>query len=332
MPGASQSPPRLAPVQRWRGLEAVPTDWGRSVVTVGVFDGVHRGHQQLISRAVQRGRERGLPSVVVTFDPHPAELVRPGSHPARLTSLRRRAQLVAELHVDAFCVLPFTPELSRVPAAEFVHEVLVDRLHVADIVVGRNFTFGHRAAGDVVLLTTLGQRFGFGVQGLDLISDDGVTFSSTYIRACIDAGDVVAAAAALGRPHRVEGVVVHGDRRGRELGFPTANIATAPHTALPADGVYAGRFAIGGGSGSSTDGAGPRLLPAAISVGTNPTFSGRVRTVEAFVLDVDEDFYGYEVAVDFAQRVRGQERFADIDDLIAQMHRDVERVRELLHR
>jgi riboflavin kinase / FMN adenylyltransferase len=306
----------------------VPTGWGRSVVTVGVFDGVHRGHQQLISRAVQRGRERDLPAVVVTFDPHPAELVRPGSHPARLTSLRRRADLVADLGVEAFCVLPFTPELSRQPAAEFVHEVLVDRLHVADIMVGRNFTFGHRAAGDVELLTRLGQRFGFGVEGLDLISDDGVTFSSTYIRACIDAGDVSAAAVALGRPHRVEGVVVHGDRRGRDLGFPTANISTAPHTALPADGVYAGRFAIG--TPGAAEAARPRLLPAAISVGTNPTFSGRVRTVEAFVLDVDENFYGYEVAVDFVQRVRGQERFDRVEDLITQMRRDVERVRELL--
>jgi riboflavin kinase/FMN adenylyltransferase len=307
-------------VQRWRGLDAVPTGWGRSVVTVGVFDGVHRGHQQLISHAVRSGQQRRLPAVVVTFDPHPAELVRPGSHPARLTNLRRRADLVAELGVDAFCVLPFTPELSRMPPAEFVHEVLVDRLHAADVVVGRNFRFGHRAAGDVELLTQLGQRFGFGVEGLDLIRDDGVTFSSTYIRACIDAGDVAAADAALGRPHRVEGVVVHGDRRGRELGFPTANIATAPHTALPADGVYAGRFVIGG----------VRLLPAAISVGTNPTFSGRVRTVEAFVLDADEDFYGHEVGVDFVARVRGQERFDRIEDLVTQMHRDVERVRELL--
>jgi riboflavin kinase/FMN adenylyltransferase len=309
-------------VQRWRGLEAVPSGWGRSVVTVGVFDGVHRGHQQLISRAVARGRERNLPAVVVTFDPHPAEVVRPGSHPAQLTSLRRRADLVAELGVQALCVLPFTPELSRMPPAEFVHEVLVDRLHAADVVVGRNFTFGYRAAGDVELLSRLGQRFGFGVQGLDLISDDGVTFSSTYIRACIDAGDVDAAAAALGRPHRIEGVVVHGEQRGRDLGFPTANIATAAHTALPADGVYAGRFARGPAHS-------PRLLPAAVSVGTNPTFSGRVRTVEAYVLDVDEDFYGHQVAVDFVHRVRGQERFDNVEDLIAQMHRDVQRVREL---
>ncbi|MFC4945508.1 bifunctional riboflavin kinase/FAD synthetase [Pseudonocardia sp. GCM10023141] len=306
-------------MQRWRGLEAVPTGWGRSVVTVGVFDGVHRGHQQLISRAVQRGQERGLPTVVVTFDPHPAEVIRPGSHPARLTSLRRRSELVASLGVQAFLVLPFSVELSRMEAPEFAHEVLVERLHAADVVVGRNFTFGHRAAGDIALLGRLGERFGFGVEGLDLISDDGVTFSSTYVRACIDAGDVTAAATALGRPHRVDGVVVHGARRGRDLGFPTANVATAPYTAIPADGVYAGRFAIG-----------DRLLPTAISVGTNPTFSGRERTVEAYVLDVDENFYGFDVAVDFEHRLRGQERFDDVDALIAQMHLDVKRTRELL--
>lgn len=306
-------------MQRWRGLESVPTGWGRSVVTVGVFDGVHRGHQQLIARAVQRGRERRLPTVVVTFDPHPAEVVRPGSHPARLTSLRRRADLVEELGVDAFCVLPFTPELARTEAAEFVHEVLVDRLHAAAVVVGRNFTFGHRAAGDVPLLTRLGERFGFAVEGLELITDDSVTFSSTYIRSCIDAGDVAAATVALGRPHRIEGVVVHGERRGRDLGFPTANIAAAPYGALPADGVYAGRFAIS-----------DRLLPAAISVGTNPTFSGRLRTVEAYVLDVNEDFYGYQVGVDLEHRLRGQERFDGLEPLVAQIRRDVERTRELL--
>ncbi len=306
-------------MERWRGLDAVPTDWGRSVVTVGVFDGVHRGHQLLIGRAVAVARERGLPAVLVTFDPHPAELVRPGSHPAQLTTLRRRADLAAGLGIDAVCVLPFTPELLRTEPAAFVHHVLVERLHAAAVVVGQNFRFGHRGAGDVALLTELGQRFGFAVEGLGLTGDDGVTFSSTYIRACIDAGDVAAAAAALGRPHRIEGVVVHGARRGRDLGFPTANIATAPHTALPADGIYAGRFAIG-----------DRLLPTAISVGTNPTFQGRVRTVEAYVLDVDEDFYGHAVAVDLVARLRGQEHYDDVDALITQMHADVARTREIL--
>jgi riboflavin kinase / FMN adenylyltransferase len=310
-------------VQRWRGLDAVPSGWGRSVITVGVFDGVHRGHQQLIAAAVAAGRARGLPTVLTTFDPHPAEVIRPGSHPARLTGLRRRADLVAELGVDAFLVLPFTPEFARRTPAEFAHEVLVEGLHAAAVLVGRNFTFGHRAAGDVATLTELGSRFGFAVQGVELTTDDArdhITFSSTYVRACIDAGDVEAAAAALGRPHRVEGVVVHGYRRGRQLGFPTANIASPPYTALPADGVYAGRFVIG-----------DRRLPAAVSVGSNPTFSGTVRTVEAYVLDVDEDFYGHEVGVDFVARLRGQERYDDLDALVAAIHGDVAATRAALH-
>ena len=219
-------------------------------------------------------------------------------------------------------MLPFTIEFARLSPAEFAHEVLVERLHTAAVVVGRNFTFGHRAAGTVPVLTELGTRFGFAVDGVELITDnarDHITFSSTYVRACIDAGDVEAAAAALGRPHRVEGVVVHGYRRGRQLGFPTANIASPPYTALPADGVYAGRFVIGS-----------RLLPAAVSVGSNPTFSGTMRTVEAYVLDVDEDFYGHGVGVDLIARLRGQERYDDLDALVAAIEDDVARTRAVL--
>ncbi|RKT56946.1 bifunctional riboflavin kinase/FAD synthetase [Saccharothrix australiensis] len=307
-------------MQRWRGLEHLPGGWGRCVVTIGVFDGVHRGHQALIGRAVESASARDVPSVVMTFDPHPSEVVRPGSHPAQLTSLRRRAELVERLGVDVFCVLPFTVELSRMPAAEFVHEVLVERLHVASVVVGQNFTFGSRAAGNVDLLRALGQRFGFGTEGADLVTDDGVTYSSTYIRACIDAGDVGAAAQALGRPHRLEGIVVRGDGRGRELGFPTANLSTARFAAVPADGVYACWFVHSDG----------RRLRAAVSVGTNPTFSGRERRVEAFVLDVDEDFYGQRVALDFVARLRGMERFDTVEALLEQMRRDVAETRGIL--
>ena len=292
------------------------------MVTVGVFDGVHRGHQRLIAAAVAEGRARGVPTVLTTFDPHPAEVIRPGSHPARLTSLRRRADLVEGLGVDAFLVLPFTTDLARLSPAEFVHEVLVERLHCAAVLVGRNFTFGHRAAGTVAVLAELGSRFGFAVEGVELTADDArdhVTFSSTYVRACIDAGDVEAAAAALGRPHRVEGVVVHGYRRGRELGFPTANVASPPYTALPADGVYAGYFVLG-----------DRRLPAAVSMGSNPTFSGTERTLEAYVLDVDEDFYGHEVGVDFIARLRGQERYDDLETLVTAIRGDVARTRAVL--
>jgi riboflavin kinase/FMN adenylyltransferase len=311
-------------VLRWRGLDEVPTGWGRSVITVGVFDGVHRGHQKLIGRAVEEANRRGLPSVLVTFDPHPAEVIRPGHHPAMLTTLPRRAELVAELGVSAFCVLPFTPELARMPADEFAHEVLVERLHAAAVLVGENFTFGHGAKGDVALLRQLGRRFGFAVEGVELISDtsdptNGVTYSSTYIRACIDSGDVVLAAHALGRPHRVEGVVVRGDRRGHEIGFPTANLSPPPFAAIPADGVYACWFAHA-----------DRRFASAVSIGTNPTFSGRQRTVEAYVLDVDEDFYGHHVALDFVQRLRGMERFDSVGELVEQIGKDVEQTRQLL--
>jgi riboflavin kinase/FMN adenylyltransferase len=299
------------------------------VVTIGVFDGVHLGHQELINRAVSLAHDRSLPSVLLTFDPHPSEVVRPGSHPAQLTTLRRKAELVEQLGVDVFCVLPFTVELSKMPADVFVHEVLVEKLHVAAVVVGENFTFGHRAAGKVDLLTQLGHRFGFVTEGAKLVTvpnidpHDEITFSSTYIRACIDAGDVTAARAALGRPHRVEGIVVRGDRRGHELGFPTANLSTPRFAAIPADGVYACQFSL---LTPSDDGP----MRAAVSVGTNPTFSGRERRVEAFVLDVDADFYGQRVAVDFVARLRDMERFPSSVALVEQMHRDVARAREAL--
>jgi riboflavin kinase/FMN adenylyltransferase len=290
------------------------------VLTIGVFDGLHRGHQALIGRAVERGRELGLPVVVMTFDPHPAEVVRPGSHPGTLCSLRRRAELAASLGVDVFLVLPFTPAVAAIPAEEFVHDVLVDRLHVASIVVGENFRFGHGGAGTVELLTDLGRRFGFSAVGVPLVVDDGLMVSSTYVRSCIDAGDVVAAAEALGRPHRVEGFVVHGDGRGgSELGYPTANLDVLPNTAVPADGIYAGWFLLG-----------TRRSPAAISIGTNPTFSGKVRTVEAFVLDEGGNFYGRRVALEFVARLRGMEKFDSVDELITQIGRDVERTREIL--
>ena len=310
-------------MQRWRGLDELPGGWGRCVVTIGVFDGVHKGHQALITRAVDEARERELPCVVITFDPHPAEVVRPGSHPAQLTSLARRAELVEQLGVDVFCVLPFTPELSRVPADTFVHETLVKRLHTAAVVVGENFTFGHRAAGNVELLRTLGQRFGFATEGVGLIDAGGVSYSSTYIRACVDAGDVATAAELLGRPHRLEGIVVRGDGRGKQLGYPTANLSTPRFAAIPADGVYACRFRC------VIDGV-EHVWLAAVSVGTNPTFSGRERRVEAFVLDVDADFYGQRAAIDFEHRLRDMTRFGSVSELVEQIALDVEQTRTKL--
>ncbi|MCZ4518523.1 bifunctional riboflavin kinase/FAD synthetase [Rhodococcus ruber] len=317
-------------MQRWRGLDDVPADWGRCVLTIGVFDGVHRGHAQLIGRAVAAAKKRGVPSVLMTFDPHPMEVVRPGSHPAQLTTLTRRAELAEELGIDVFCVMPFTPELMKLTPERYVHEILIERLHVAEVVVGENFTYGKKALGTVPMLRKIGERSGFAVDGVNLLAEHAVTFSSTYIRSCVDAGDVAAATAALGRPHRVEGVVVHGDGRGRQMGYPTANVAPPMYSAIPADGVYAAWFTVlGPGPIMGTVTPGERH-PAAVSVGTNPTFSGRTRTVEAFVLDGEADLYGQHVAVDFVERLRGMEKFDSMEALVEEMGRDADRARSIL--
>jgi riboflavin kinase/FMN adenylyltransferase len=288
-------------------------------VTIGVFDGVHRGHQQIVGRAVQRARDTRQPAVVLTFDPHPSEVVRPGSHPAVLTPLRRKAELLEQLGVDVLCLLPFTTEFSRLDPAEFVHLVLVEDLHAAAVVVGENFRFGHKAAGDLSTLRTLGRTFGFSTEEVPLLRDDDVTLSSTFVRSSIDAGEVDRAAEALGRPHRIDGIVVRGAGRGKQLGYPTANVRSDRHVAVPADGIYAGWAVLRG-----------QRLPAAISVGTNPTFEGKERTVEAYILDFDEDIYGVELGVEFVQRIRGMEKFDRVEDLVEQMGRDVEKARRIL--
>lgn len=324
-------------MQRWRGQDEIPTDWGRCVVTIGVFDGVHRGHAELINHAVKAGRSRGVPTVLMTFDPHPMEVVFPGNHPAQLTTLTRRAELVEEMGVDVFLVMPFTSDFMKLTPERYIHELLVERLHVVEVVVGENFTFGKKAGGNVTMLRKAGERAGFAVESLSLVHEvsdtdrDGtVTFSSTYIRSCVDAGDVVAAAEALGRPHRVEGVVVRGDGRGKGLGYPTANVAPPMYSAIPADGVYAAWFTVlGHGPVMGTVTPGKRYQ-AAVSVGTNPTFSGRTRTVEAYVLDTEADLYGQHVAVDFVSRIRGQEKFNSVDDLVVAMDRDTLRARAIL--
>jgi riboflavin kinase / FMN adenylyltransferase len=314
-------------VQRWRGYGATPGGWGRSVVTIGVFDGVHKGHQATIGHAVKRAKDLGIQSVVVTFDPHPAEVVRPGSHPAVLTEPARKAELIESLGVDVLCVVPFTPDFSRLPAEAFVHDVLVEHLHAALVVVGANFRFGHRAAGDVPQLERLGRTFGFSVEGTPLVADDDTIFSSTYIRACVDAGDVTAAATALGRPHRLEGVVVRGDQRGRELGFPTANLLCHRYAAVPADGVYAAWLIRHATRGARQR---PARLPAAVSIGTNPTFSGRERRVEAYVLDFDDDLYGERVALEFVRHLREMRRYGSVEPLVAQIAEDVAQTRQAL--
>ncbi|WP_369225951.1 bifunctional riboflavin kinase/FAD synthetase [Streptomyces sp. R39] len=311
-------------MQRWRGLEDIPEDWGRSVVTIGSYDGVHRGHQLIIRHAVDRARELGIPAVVVTFDPHPSEVVRPGSHPPLLAPHHTRAELMAELGVDAVLILPFTTEFSRLSAADFVVKVLVDKLHAKAVVEGPNFRFGHKAAGSVEFLIEQGKVYDFEVEVVELFvrgaAGGGEPFSSTLTRRLVAEGDMAGAREILGHPHRVEGVVVRGAQRGRELGFPTANVETLPHTAIPADGVYAGYLHAQG-----------EVMPAAISVGTNPQFDGTERTVEAYAIDrVGLDLYGLHVAVDFLAYVRGQAKFDSLDALLEQMAEDVKRCRELV--
>ncbi len=318
--------------QRFDGVDAIPGDWGRSVVCIGVFDGVHRGHRAIVQATRDLAAEVSARVVAVTFDPHPSAVVRPDAQPRMLSTLDHRVDLLHEAGIDAVLILTFTPELASWTPVEFVDRVLVGGLHAAGVVVGESFRFGHRAAGDVGLLTTLGATHGFVVEPLSLqagaVVDHGdaghVAWSSTFVRQCVLEGDVAEAARALDRPHRVEGRVVHGDHRGRELGYPTANLEPVDHAAVPADGVYAGWLV------RTTTDAAEVALPAAISIGTNPTFDGQDRRIEAYVLDrTDLDLYDEHVAFDFAERLRPTLTFDGVDPLLEQMALDVDRTRAI---
>ncbi len=303
----------------WRGLDEVPESAGPYAVTIGTLDGVHLGHREVIARTREVATGLGVGTAVLTFDPHPLTVVRPDAAPKALASLDRRLAILADLGVDAVLVVPFTPELAAVSAPGFVARYLVDTLHARAVVVGAGFRFGHRAAGDVALLRTIAARSGFEVHDVALVRR-GHTVSSTAIRDSIKAGDVTSAWQALGRPHVVEGTVVVGDRRGRELGYPTANLAVPEAYAVPPDGVYAGWLVRADGT----------RLPAAISVGTNPTFGPHARRVEAYVLDRDDlELYGEQVAIEFGWWLRDMVAYEGVDPLLAQMADDVERSRQL---
>jgi riboflavin kinase/FMN adenylyltransferase len=291
-----------------------------SVVSIGFFDGVHLGHRAIIVRALDHARTAGLRSVIVTFDRHPLQIVRPESAPPLLMTTARRARTLAETGADVIVVLAFDEHLRMLSPEAFVAQVLRSSLDVRHLVVGHNFRFGHRAAGDVALLEELGRRDGFTVDGVDLVMAEGEPISSTRIRAALAAGDVATAARLLGQPFTIDGRVVPGDHRGRSLGYPTANITFDPGCVVPATGVYAGML-------THADG---RTLPALTSIGTNPQFNGTALRVEAYILDFDEDLYGIEVAVDLRHRLRGQQRFADVDGLIAAMDDDVREARKML--
>lgn len=292
-----------------------------SVVAIGFFDGVHRGHQSLILRASKTAHDRGVRSVVITFDRHPLEVVNPGARPPLLMTLDQRLRALAAQPVDLVVAVPFDDDLRHLSASDFVQHVLAGPVQAQHVVVGGNFRFGHKAAGDVTTLADLGPVFDFTSEGVTLLQMDDVVVSSTEIRAALENGRVEQAARWLGRPHMVEGIVIRGDQRGRELGYPTANLQVNNRAAIPAEGVYAGLFRLPDGT----------WHPAASSIGLNPTFGGVTQIrVEAFLIDWAGDLYGVEAAVDFRHRLRAQVKFDSVEDLITQMAEDVDRARTLL--
>ena len=304
---------------------------GSSVIAIGNFDGVHPGHREVLAEAKRRHRE--LPLVVVTFWPHPVSVLRPDSAPKLLTSLDARIEYLTEAGADRVRVIDFTPEFASWPAAKFVEEILMP-LDPELVVVGENFRFGHSAAGSVTTLAELADGR-FEVEALPLVRFRDEDTCSTRIREALAVGDVVHAAEHLGRAFCFRGVVAHGDQRGRELGFPTANLPVPAALAFPADGVYAGwvtrRDGLDAHGESLEPGQSAQRWPAAISVGTNPTFDGATRRVESYVLDRDDlELYGAPISVEFVARIRGQVKFDGVAALIEQMRDDVGRCRGLL--
>lgn len=317
----------------YHGLDDVPADLGPTALTIGNFDGVHSGHQQVLAQLKQAAEARGAATVAVTFDPHPALIHRPDSAPELLTGTAEKLSRLHTTGIDAVLVLNYTEELAANTAEEFVHRYFVQALNPVVVAVGHDVRFGRGNEGDFDTMEELGKHFSFDVIGVDDFPVLGAPAghpaarcSSTAIREALSHGDVTCAATMLGTPHTVVGTVVHGEARGRELGFPTANLAQDAEGMVPADGVYAGWV---------TDVEGHRW-PAAISVGTNPTFEGVKRVVEAHVLDRPEepvetfDLYGQVIRVEFVKRLRGMVAYEGVEKLVTQMHQDVAEARQVL--
>ncbi len=306
---------------------ATPEALRPCVVTLGNFDGVHRGHRAVLAALLEAGHRLDLPAVAVTFDPHPVAVLRPDEAPALITPAVLRDELLADTGLDGLLVLEFTREFAGQTPEEFVRSVFVDGLDARCVVVGADTRFGHRNSGDVSSLLALGEQLGFEVVAVDDIGD-GERFSSTAVRAQLAEGEVAEAARVLGRPHRVVGTVVHGNHRGRDLGFPTANLSADALGLVPKEGVYAGWLT----RVDLPEGAADRTMPCAISVGTNPTFdTDDRRTVEAYVLDRDDlDLYDERVMVEFTAHIRPTLRFEGVEQLTEAMSQDVARCRELL--
>lgn len=312
----------MSDVSIWRdvlGADHEPLA-GPSVVSIGNFDGVHRGHRALLDAARSEADRLGLPMTAVTFDPHPVAVFAADRIPDQLTTIVERVRLLREAGADHVFVLAFDRRMAAWSPEEFIDRVIVADLQARSVVVGENFRFGSKAAGDVALLAKTGTDRGFEAVGFQLAGDDAV-WSSTAVREALGRGEVARAEAILGRPYAVNGVVVRGDQRGRVLGFPTANLRVEQGLAVPFDGVYAGRVGW----------EGQEPLPAAISVGTNPTFGGVDHRVESYVLDRDDlDLYGRMITVEFCAHIRHQAVFDDVDELVGQVWEDVAATRRLL--
>lgn len=303
-------------------LTSDPLGWsvdGPTAVAIGVFDGVHLGHRAVLTRLVERARASGLVAVALTFDPHPLEFLAPDRAPDVLTTVGDRAELMGECGIEVVGVLPFLQIRDLAPVT-FAVEVLANRLRAAVVAVGEDFRFGRGRVGDVDLLRRLGRERGFEVEGVDLIGEwEGRKVSSSLVRQLVTAGDVETAAELLGRHHGLVGTVIHGDARGRLIGFPTANIHIPERMAVPGNGVYAGRAEVDGST-----------WEAVINVGVRPTFAGADRTVEAHLLDFDRELYGRQLRVSFVTKLRDEQRFESVDALVAQIGRDVEAGRRRL--
>src|SRR5271169_6304218 len=298
-----------------------PRGWTSAAVTIGNFDGVHRGHQALISAAVGRAQKGGGSAVVLTFDPHPARFLAPDRAPASLMTIPQRAEIIATLGVDRFVVLPFDDRMARKDAAQFAGEVLKGALSAKTVVVGEGFRFGRGREGSVDTLRGLSGALGFVVQAVPPVLQDGAPVSSSRVRQALAAGDVGQAAGLLGRRFFLDGEIVHGDGRGRTLGIPTANVAPADQ-ALPALAVYA--------CWARVDGGGP--LRAVVNVGRRPTFGGGGEVVEAHLLDHDEELYGRRLRIEFERRLREEVRFPDVQALLRQIEVDIAKSRSVLEK
>jgi len=289
-----------------------------SVVTIGNFDGVHRGHAEIFAHLKKISIDRGVPSVVVTFEPHPLKILAPESAPSLITTFEQKSALIAEYGIDYLVVVPFSKEFSQLPANDFVLTILCRSLGMVHIIIGHDYAFGRGREGNFKTLETLGALNGFTLEDLPPIGEEGVVFSSSLVRSAVADGDMDAAARILGRYYQISGTVVHGREIGQTLGFPTANIAT-PNELLPSDGVYAVMARIDG-----------QLVKGACNIGFNPTFDGNTRSIEVFLLDYSGRIYDHAITVEFVRRLRPVQRFPDVATLKSAIAQDVSNTRIIL--